>query len=87
MPQLRVDGVERKPIFDETPNTDGVATVDKKMIRRLHGPLAKWTKSTILPPSLLKPIRRAKPILDGNPREKLDFGRSPNFPNHRLHVS
>jgi hypothetical protein len=69
-----------QPIFDETPKTDGVATMDEEVVCRLSGPLAKQANTTICPSSLGKPFGRLNTILKGKPSEELDFRRDPNLP-------
>jgi hypothetical protein len=69
-----------KPIFDETPNTDGVATMDEEVVCHLSGPLAKQANTTIWPSSLGKPFGHQNTILEGKPSEELNFRRDPNLP-------
>jgi hypothetical protein len=54
-----------KPFHEELPNSNGEAIMDKEMIGRFRGLLAKRAKTTIWPPTPLKSLGRPKTVLNG----------------------
>jgi hypothetical protein len=56
--------------------------MDKEMLHRLEDPIAKGAMTAIIPMAPLQTVTSPNPILDKEPREELDFRRSPN-PPHR----
>jgi hypothetical protein len=52
------DRGDTKPTLNHAPKPLGIAAMREKVRLRLLGLLAKWTKTTIIPTSFLKMIRR-----------------------------
>jgi hypothetical protein len=55
------------------------------MVVALFGLLAKGAKPTIVPPPLLQPIRRPKPILKNKPCMVFRLRGRPSFPHELVH--
>jgi hypothetical protein len=62
-PFMNPDRGEAEPFLNHAPKTFCEATMSEEMRRRLLSLLAKLAKATIIPPSLLKAVRRPNPIL------------------------
>jgi hypothetical protein len=78
---IEVKRLKAKPLLKEPLKSNGITTIDKKMINELQHPLAKGAIPTIWPTSLLQLVICPKPILERKPCEELDFWWSPNLPN------
>jgi hypothetical protein len=65
----------------------GEPAVGEKVRRHLLSLLAKRVKTTIIPTSFVKMVGSPKPIVDSQPRKKLDLGRCPTLPNQHVHAS
>jgi hypothetical protein len=79
-PKIKVKGLDAKPFLEETPKSNGVAIIDKKVINGLQGLLAKGTIPAIWPTPLLQPVISPEPILKGESHKELVFWRSPKLP-------
>jgi hypothetical protein len=71
--------MKTKPILDKHPNADGKPAMDEEMLHRLEDPIAKGAISAIFPIAPLQTVTSPNPILDKEPREKLNFRRCPNL--------
>jgi hypothetical protein len=85
-PRVGLKVYNPKPIFNQIPNADGVATFEEYMTSRFVLVATKRANSTIGPPASRKPITSPKSVLDHEPRKNLAFWGSPNLPNHVVHA-